>query len=231
MRHNARRNRTSKKHRKRDGDYSAIYDKKSGLRSHWLNKTFENFEPRAGQEKALKTAKSFADGFYTGEGAYSGIMLCGATGCGKTHLAAAIANQIIQEAKISEKDAETAGAFEYYSGRAICPVRFSSTVELLTKLKAEYAGENDNSECIMNAYKKSPLIILDDFGAERQTEWSIERIFEIVDWRYSDELPIIITTNATPEELKKKMGARIYDRLREMCKFEAISAKSQRVTV
>ena len=205
--------------------------RKSGLRSHWLNKTFENFEPRAGQETAHKTAKNFADGFYTGEGAHSGgVMLCGATGCGKTHLAAAIANSIIQQTKISEKDAENAGASGYYSGRAICPVRFSSTVELLAQLKAEYASENDNSGCIMAAYKKSPLIILDDFGAERQTEWATERLFEIIDWRYSDELPIIITTNATPDEIKNKMGARIYDRLREMCKFEAISAKSQRVT-
>lgn len=204
--------------------------KKSGLRKHWINKTFESFEVRQGQEEAYQTAKNFAGAFGNDSGCNTGLILCGATGCGKTHLAAAITNHIIQRTVIPERDAEDAGIAGYYSGRLLCPVRFSSTVDLLAQLKAEYASENDNSGAIMAAYKKSPLTVLDDFGAEKQTEWAIERLFEIIDWRYSDELPIVITTNATPEELKSKLGARIYDRLREMCKFCVVNAKSQRIT-
>ncbi len=200
--------------------------KKCNLKSYWIDKTFEAFKPMKGQEEALLTAKNFADNFYTLK-SKSGIMFIGATGCGKTHLASAIVHTVIQTMPISEQEAENAGIT--YTFSKTCPVQFSSTVDLLSQLKAAYTAGN-NATDIINKYKTAPLVILDDFCAEKQSEWVSERIFEIIDWRYSDNLPIIITTNATPEEIKNKMGARTYDRLREMCKVVTISTGSQRQT-
>ena len=69
---------------------------------------------------------------------------------------------------------------------------------------------------------------MDDLGAEKPTEWTKERLFEIVDYRYSEELPIVITTNRTPKEMIDSLGARIYDRIKEMCVLVSTAAPSQR---
>jgi len=74
------------------------------------------------------------------------------------------------------------------------------------------------------------VLALDDMGAEKPTEWVNERLFEIIDYRYNEYLPVIASTNATPAELKTQIGERSFDRLREMCVFVAVTAKSQRVT-
>ena len=65
-----------------------------------------------------------------------------------------------------------------------------------------------------------PLLIIDDFGMERGTEYALEQIYNIVDSRYRSRKPLIVTTNLTLDELRHPQDtahARIYDRLLEMC--------------
>ncbi len=65
-----------------------------------------------------------------------------------------------------------------------------------------------------------PLLILDDFGMERGTEYGLEQVYNVIDSRYRSGKPLIVTTNLTLEELQNPEDtahARIYDRLTEMC--------------
>ena len=78
--------------------------------------------------------------------------------------------------------------------------------------------------------KDVELLILDDMGAEKTSDWVCSVLFEIIDHRYNACLPLLVTTNCVPEELKKQIGARNFDRLREMCSLVSVTAKSQRPT-
>jgi DNA replication protein DnaC len=62
-----------------------------------------------------------------------------------------------------------------------------------------------------------PLLVLDDLGSERVTDWVREQIFLIINSRYEEMLPTVVTTNDTLEELEKHVGQRIISRLMETC--------------
>ena len=70
-----------------------------------------------------------------------------------------------------------------------------------------------------------PLLIIDDFGMERGTEYGLEQVYNVIDSRYRSRKPLIVTTNLTLEELQHPEDtahARIYDRLLEMCSPSAL---------
>ena len=74
-------------------------------------------------------------------------------------------------------------------------------------------------------------MLIDDFGIERQSEFTLEQIYNLIDARYKSGKPTIITTNLTPEQLKnpKNMAQRrIYDRINEMCSPMLFEGQSQR---
>ncbi len=106
-----------------------------------------------------------------------------------------------------------------------------STVDMLAKIRAAFDIGNkydDSAQDIINRYSRIKLLILDDMGTEKSTEWANERLFEVIDNRYNENLPIIITTNLPPEQLKKIVGDRIFDRIREVCKLYTITESSHR---
>lgn len=78
----------------------------------------------------------------------------------------------------------------------------------------------DNGWTTNKFLKGDPLLIIDDFGMERGTEYALEQIYNIVDSRYRSRKPLIVTTNLTLDEIRHPQDtahARIYDRLLEMC--------------
>lgn len=80
-------------------------------------------------------------------------------------------------------------------------------------------------------YKTDPLLVIDDFGMERGTEYALEQIYNIIDSRYRSRKPLIVTTNLTLTELKNPQDtahARIYDRLLELCTPIACTGPSMR---
>jgi DNA replication protein DnaC len=76
--------------------------------------------------------------------------------------------------------------------------------------------------------KKRFLVLLDDFGAENNTDWVIETIYMIINARYEANLPTLITSNCPPAELTDRIGSRSADRLREMCSIVELSGESWR---
>lgn len=124
-----------------------------------------------------------------------GLLLWGGVGTGKSFGAACIANALIERSVPA------------------CMVNLSSVLNTLTN----FSGDR-------NAYIQDlmqyPLLILDDFGMERKTEFATEQIFNLIDERYRSGKPLIVTTNLTLANLKAPSSlelARSYDRLLEMC--------------
>ena len=125
-----------------------------------------------------------------------GLAFIGGNGGGKTFWASCIANALIE-----------AGA----------SVLMTTLTKLIQEMNADYG---ENREAIMRKVKTVDFLILDDYGAERGTEFSLEQAFEVLDTRYGAEKPLIITANLTEDILKNPPSinyARSYSRVIEMC--------------
>ena len=124
-----------------------------------------------------------------------GLLLWGGVGAGKSFLAGCIANALmVQEV----------------------PVRMTNFARILNELNNSFSGRNE----VVDRLCRYPLLIIDDFGMERGTEYALEQIYSIVDSRYRSRKPLIVTTNLTLDEIRHPQDtahARIYDRLLEMC--------------
>jgi DNA replication protein DnaC len=97
------------------------------------------------------------------------------------------------------------------------PVIMTNFARLLNKLTDMYAG--DRNEYI-DSFKRYPLMIIDDLGIERNSEFAREQVFSIIDSRYRSQLPMIVTTNLSLKKLKNPEDmarARIYERVLERC--------------
>ncbi|QRY18241.1 ATP-binding protein [Bacillus cereus] len=165
----------------------------SNLGERFSKSTFESFLDRNGSETAYKVAVKYVKTFKEWNG--ESLMLWGDPGNGKTHLAAAIVNELSKKGYI---------------------VVFQSVPELLQRIRSTFNSENKENETqIMRALLECDLLILDDIGAEKTTEWVEEKLFNIIDGRYRKELPTLYTSNLEPKELKNQVGKRSYDRMVE----------------
>lgn len=147
------------------------------------------------------------------------------------HLAAAVVNAVIDYVPVSEDTA----VYMAEGLRRACPprsgIRFTGTVELMEKLRASYNSvECGGAREIVRGLQEAKLLVLDDLGAENPSEWVRERLFDIIDRRYNERTPTVITTNADVKELRQKLGARICDRIRAMCATYTVTSRSHRKT-
>lgn len=147
------------------------------------------------EPKLSDAAKRYADNFETFREKRQGLLLYGGCGSGKSFLAACIANALIDK------------------GKTVFMTDFAT---LIKRLQANFDGQYD----IINDLCSCSLLIIDDLGIERRTDYMQETVFNIIDSRYRSGKPMIITTNLTPEQIKgtQDIGQqRIYDRILERC--------------
>lgn len=176
--------------------------------------TFENFLVDGENEKYYKLALNYCRRWHEMKEKNIGLLLWGAPGTGKTYLAFCIANKLIEQ---------------------FVPVIAISSISFLNMLKQYFNSYGQESEAeIIAMFRNASLLILDDLGAENETGWAKEKLYELIDFRYRDKKPLIVTTNLTPEQLKIKMTQqdkvpRTYDRLIEMCYPVEIKGKSRRI--
>lgn len=137
------------------------------------------------------------------------LLLLGRYGVGKTGLIAAALNALAERL--------------YDDGKR---PKFISTVALTDALRSGY--DDGSFDRTMETYRKCGLLILDDLGAEKPTEWVRERIFSIIDYRYGAFLPTWGTSNLTPDKLAEQIGERAFWRLVEECDVIEVSGVNLR---
>lgn len=166
-----------------------------------------NFANDDGKNAKLSEAmKNYVKNFTDFRKDGKGLLLYGTVGTGKTYYAACIANALID------------------AGYKVLMTNFA---RLTNQIQGMYEGKQRYIDSL-NDY---PLLIIDDLGAERQSEFMQEMVFNIIDSRYRSGLPFIITTNLTAEEIKKPQNvsySRIYDRIIERCFPVEVSGTSRR---
>ena len=135
-----------------------------------------------------------------------GIFLFGNTGTGKTYTLYAIANAL----KDMFKEAEV------YSWQ-----------EVLFEVKRTFGS---NVQTPIDHMKRDEYILLDDVGVEKDTEWSQEMFYMVINRAYMKETPVFISTNLSIEEFGKKYGDRVMGRLEEMCDFIQLKGEDRRIS-
>ena len=156
--------------------------------------TFDNFdrrrvnllpEQRQNLEQAFHLAVDFAK---SPEG---WLVLQGVTGCGKTHLAAAIANERLQAGK---------------------PALFVVVPDFLDHLRSTFSPESKVSyDQLFESVKNAPLLILDDFGEQSTTPWAQEKLYQVINYRYNARLATIFTTRCSLDEIESAVSSRLAD--------------------
>ncbi len=168
--------------------------RKLGNLTAFDERTFDNFqtdltmhtpEEQASLELALNTARRFTeapDGWLLLEGTY---------GCGKTHLAAAVGNARLKQ-----------GDF----------VLFITTPDLLDHLRGSYGPSSElNYDETFDRIRNAALLILDDLGVENPSPWAQEKLFQLLNYRYSHRMPTVITTNIDIDLLDPRIRSRLLD--------------------
>lgn len=155
--------------------------------------------------RIMQAMRNYVDNFPSFKNQGKGLLLHGGLGTGKTYAAACIVNALID------------------TGRSCLMTNFARVLNTLWSI--------ENKQGYIDSLNKFDLLVLDDLGAERRSEYAQEQVFNVIDSRYRAKLPLIVTTNLTMKELTApdNIGnGRIYDRLLEMCHPVEISGKSRR---
>ena len=137
---------------------------------------FDNFELDEKNQAAYTAAIRFAQSYPVGVN----LFIHGRPGNGKSHLAAAIAGQLNSDETI---------------------IVFSTFTEALEKIRATFSGSNDNEAAIIGALTACDLLILDDLGVEKPSEFSCDVLYRIVDSRMRNERVTVYTSNYSPAAL------------------------------
>lgn len=169
-----------------------------------INCTFENSVDA--NETGMTVARNYVDKFPEFLQAGRGLIFFGTVGTGKTYLAACIANALIDK------------------GYTALVTNFS---RIVNTMQGMYEGKQE----YLDSLNEYDLLVLDDFAAERDTEYMNEMVYNILDNRLRSGLPLILTTNLTASELKEPNGItrqRLHSRIYEMCFPVEIVGKDRR---
>jgi DNA replication protein DnaC len=167
------------------------------------NWTFENDDRK--NEKLSDAMLNYVKHFPEFKKDGKGLLLYGTVGTGKTFYASCIANALIGQG-------------------------YDALFRTFKQIERELWGAKDKAE-YMKSLNRYHLLIFDDLGAERDSKYMSDIVFDIVDTRYKSGLPFIVTTNLSAEEIKKPQDiaySRIYDRILERCHPIEVTGTSRR---
>lgn len=159
---------------------------------------------------SVQMAKRYAENWKKVKAENLGLLLWGDVGTGKSFLAACIANALLEKG---------------------VPVLMTNFSKILNQMGAMYSDERYRYIASFNRFS---LLIIDDLGIERKTEYALEQVYAVIDERYKTGLPLIITTNLTISQLRNPEDvahARIYSRVLEMCTPVHVPGHDRRTTI
>ena len=187
--------------------------------------SFETYKPQDGskisgaahsQANGLMAAKRFADAYPVVD---FGLLLIGPCGVGKTHLASSIMSTLIRQKSIN---------CLFYDFR-----------DLLKEIQDSYNPVSQTSEMrVLSPVYDAEVLVLDELGASKPTDWVRDTITQIINKRYNDKKATVFTTNyldevtdAKEETLTDRVGVRLRSRLHEMCKVIHIIGDDYRLKI
>lgn len=147
------------------------------------------------------------------------LLLSGSTGVGKTGLVLSLLKQQARLQLVRERPPQK--------------VIFISSIDLLNSIKATFDAGTDSTARVLDRYRSAPLLVVDDLGTERSTDWANEQFFGIINHRYGAELPTWFTTNLEPvstqgSELAKHVGDRLFWRIYERARVVKLDGPNLR---
>ena len=174
--------------------------------------TFASFDLRKGEDLSKTEHESleraFAITLEYADDPHGWLLLTGPYGCGKTHLAAAIANYRVDKGNSQ---------------------LFVIVSELLDHLRATFSPSSSVTlDRRFEEVKTAPLLILDDLGAHSMTPWVREKLYQLINFRYYAELPTVITTSDYREQMDQRLLSRLGDQ--RICTLCAITTPSYKGT-
>lgn len=162
---------------------------------------------KGSNERATRICKKYSDCFPAMLEKNQGLLLFGPVGTGKTYMAACIANSLMEQ---------------------LYTVRVTSLVKVIQQARTL----RDDDDTFFKKLNRAKLLVIDDFGAERNTEYATEIVYNVIDSRYREKKPMIVTTNLTLSQMQDcpdvRLG-RIYDRIFETCYPVEFTGKSLRL--
>lgn len=150
------------------------------------------------------------------------VFLTGPVGTGKTHQAAALVRSAY---RLFDPPVTPMYTSQPDMRQPNVQVGWYNVPRLLEDLRRSFNFPDMAPE----GMETKPLVVLDDIGAEKPSEWVEERLYCIVNERYEDGLPLIVTSNLTPTQLAGQVGARLASRLREMCDLVGLRGDDRRL--
>ena len=156
--------------------------------------TFGNLIARgrsAGSREQEQYRRCVDDARSFGDAPDGWLVLSGASGCGKTHIAAAIVNRLLERGE---------------------PALFVVVPDLLDHLRAAYQpGADVAYDELFERVRNTPVLVLDDLGTQAPTPWAQEKLFQLINHRFNTRLPTVVTTNLLPEQIDERLRTRLTD--------------------
>lgn len=186
--------------------------RRSTLPERWRSRTFDCFQVTPHNETAFLATQEYAQ-WFDGDGG-RGLLFTGPVGVGKTHLAAATAMELL--------------------GREHSVI-FGSVTSLLARVRNTFDSDRVSEMQVMRHLTSCELLVIDDLGKEKVTEWVAQTVYELINTRYERNRALLVTTNLGLTAIRDKynvgetsIGDAIVDRILEVCEGVKFSGKSWR---
>jgi DNA replication protein DnaC len=196
-----------------------------------IEASFEAYQPTCPEQtKALAKCHAFADAGLANIHQGKGLFMQGPVGTGKSHLAVSTLRSILEnniEHFGKPVNGEALAGEPIYEGMTCFMV---SVVDLLSILRGSFSADNLKAPArrLFHRARADALVIIDDIGAEKPSDWVEEQLYALIDLRYRMQRSTIFTTNCSLKQLENQIGSRVVSRIFEMCEGVKVEGRDWR---